>query len=299
MTHHHHRHQRCADGERDGGLGFTEAADASAQDLSDSGTVSFDDIDTNDVVDISFALDNGDIAWSGGTLDPALATRWWRASATSVTDAAAPGQHAVELHGQRRQPGLPRRAGETITFTYTVTATDNDGATATDTVSYHDHRHQRRADGERDGGLGFTEDADASAQDLSDSGTVSFDDIDTNDVVDISFALDNGARSGAAARIDPALATALVAGFSDQRDRRGRARAARRGATRSTTPTWTSSTAGETITFTYTVTATDSEPARPPPTRSRITITGTNDAPTVSATAATASPRMRMRARRT
>ena len=35
------------------GIGFTEAADASAQDLSDSGTVSFDDIDTNDVVDIS------------------------------------------------------------------------------------------------------------------------------------------------------------------------------------------------------------------------------------------------------
>ena len=39
---------------------FTEAANASAQDLSDSGTVSFDDIDTNDVVDISSAL-NGDI----------------------------------------------------------------------------------------------------------------------------------------------------------------------------------------------------------------------------------------------
>ena len=35
---------------------FTEAANASAQDLSDSGTVSFDDIDTNDVVDISSAL---------------------------------------------------------------------------------------------------------------------------------------------------------------------------------------------------------------------------------------------------
>ena len=44
---------------------FTEAANASAQDLSESGTVSFDDIDTNDVVDISSRY-NDDIVWSGG-----------------------------------------------------------------------------------------------------------------------------------------------------------------------------------------------------------------------------------------
>ena len=106
---------------------------------------------------------------------------------------------------------------------------------------------------------GFTEDANASAQDLSDSGTVSFDDIDTNDVVDISFALDNGDVAWSGGTHRSGAGDALVAGFSDQRDRRGGARAARRGATRSTTPTWTSSPSGETITFTYTVTATDSD----------------------------------------
>jgi len=55
------------DGGCDAASGFTEAVDASAQDLSDSGTVSFDDIDANDVVDISAAY-NGDIVWSGGSL---------------------------------------------------------------------------------------------------------------------------------------------------------------------------------------------------------------------------------------
>ena len=51
---------------------FTEAANASAQDLSDSGTVSFDDIDANDVVDISSALNTAAV-WSGGSL-----MRGWR-----------------------------------------------------------------------------------------------------------------------------------------------------------------------------------------------------------------------------
>ena len=40
--------------------------------LTDSGALSFADLDTTDVVTVS-QTSNGDIAWSGGTLTPALA----------------------------------------------------------------------------------------------------------------------------------------------------------------------------------------------------------------------------------
>ncbi|MBG0791396.1 MAG: hypothetical protein H0S80_12965, partial [Desulfovibrionaceae bacterium] len=49
---------------------FTEDLDASAQNLHDTGTVSFDDVDVNDVIDISSSYE-GDITWSGGTLSAA------------------------------------------------------------------------------------------------------------------------------------------------------------------------------------------------------------------------------------
>ena len=70
---------------------FTEAADASAQDLSASGTVNFDDIDTNDTVAISSAY-NSDISWSGGTLSNALKTQLTSGTfAASAAAGAAPG----------------------------------------------------------------------------------------------------------------------------------------------------------------------------------------------------------------
>ena len=87
-------------------IGFTEAVGASAQDLSDSGTVSFDDIDTNDVVDISRALTSGvglerrhDRSGAGGAAGGGFTRQRDRRGGA--------GQHALELHGQRRQPGLP------------------------------------------------------------------------------------------------------------------------------------------------------------------------------------------------
>ncbi len=49
------------------------SGDSSAQALSDSGVVRFDDLDSTDTATISFASNN-DIAWSGGTLDGSLAT---------------------------------------------------------------------------------------------------------------------------------------------------------------------------------------------------------------------------------
>ena len=112
---------------------FTEAADASAQDLSQSGTVSFDDVDTSDDIDITFAS-NSDISWSGGSLPAGLATQLVNGFSTSATDAAAPGSTSWDYSAT----GLDLdflAVGESITFSYDVTATDTYGATATDTVT--------------------------------------------------------------------------------------------------------------------------------------------------------------------
>jgi hypothetical protein len=116
-----------------GATGLTEAVDASAQDLSDAGTVSFDDLDATDVVDITFAA-NGDIAWSNGTLDPALAAALVAGFSTGATDADAPGSVPWAYSATADLDFLAE--GETITFSYTVTATDSQGATAVDTVSF-------------------------------------------------------------------------------------------------------------------------------------------------------------------
>ena len=80
-----------------------------------------------------------------------------------------------------------------------MTATDTTGASATDTVSFTITGTNDAPTVSATAASAFTEAADARAQDLSQSGTVSFDDIDTNDVVDISSAL-NSDWSGAAAR---------------------------------------------------------------------------------------------------
>ncbi len=257
--------------------GFTEDADASAQDLADSGTVSFDDIDATDVVDIS-AASNGDIAWSGGTLDAGLAAALVAGFSTGVAGAAAPGTTPWDYSAT----GLDLdflAAGETITWSYTVTAEDSQGATATDTVSFTVTGTNDDPVVSATAASGFTEDADASAQDLADSGTVSFDDIDATDVVDISAA-SNGDIAWSGGTLDAGLAAALVAGFST-----GVAGAAAPG----TTPWDYSATgldldflaAGETITWSYTVTAEDSQGATATDTVS-FTVTGTNDDPTLS-----------------
>ena len=112
---------------------FTEAANASAQDLSASGTVSFNDIDTNDVVDISTALTTGAV-WSGGTIDAGLKALLEAGFSASVTDAAAPGTTPWAYTVNDANLDF-LKAGETITLTYTLTATDTASATATDTVT--------------------------------------------------------------------------------------------------------------------------------------------------------------------
>ena len=115
---------------------ITEAADASAQDLSDSGTVSFSDIDTNDVIDIGFASDNN-IAWSGGTIDAdAGHAAGERVQRHHADRCGGTRQHRLELHGSRCRTWIFWMPARPSRFSYTVTATDNNGATDSDTVSF-------------------------------------------------------------------------------------------------------------------------------------------------------------------
>src|SRR6185503_8492767 len=104
-------------------------------------------------------------------------------------------------------------AGETITFSYTITATDSTGATATDVVTFTITGTNDAPTVDATNPTGFTEAVNAAAQNLNQAGTVAFNDIDTNDVVDISFA-SNGAPVWSGGPIDPGLAATLAAGFS-------------------------------------------------------------------------------------
>jgi VCBS repeat-containing protein len=114
-------------------FGFTEAADASAQDLSETGTLSFDDIDTTDVIDVTHAFQTAAV-WSGGTIDAALKTLLEGGFAITGTDEAAPG--SVSWSYTVNDANLDfLAAGETITLSYRVTVTDSTGATASDDVT--------------------------------------------------------------------------------------------------------------------------------------------------------------------
>ena len=193
---------------------------------------SFDDIDTTDTVSISFAPNN-DIAWNnnhGETIDPATAAALVAGFQTGVIDADAP--DTTPWNYSVADADLDFLAnGESITFSYTITATDSEGATDTHTLNF-------TIDGTNDAptvsataATGFTEDIDASLQQLTDNGTVSFDDIDTTDTVSISFAPNNDIawNNNHGETIDPAIAAALVAGFqtgvidADAPDKIGRA----------------------------------------------------------------------------
>ena len=96
--------------------------------LSDSGALSFADLDNIDAVTISHTA-NGDIAWSGGTLNAGVAS--------ALVAGFSVDQNSWDYSSSQNLDFLG--AGETITFSYTVVATDNSGAanaaSATQTVS--------------------------------------------------------------------------------------------------------------------------------------------------------------------
>ncbi|MBP5085017.1 VCBS domain-containing protein [Pseudomonas chlororaphis] len=96
--------------------------------LSDSGALSFTDLDNIDVVTVSHTA-NGNIAWSGGTLNAGVAS--------ALVAGFSVNQNSWDYSSSQNLDFLG--AGETITFSYTVVATDNSGAanavSATQTVT--------------------------------------------------------------------------------------------------------------------------------------------------------------------
>ncbi|HIJ88940.1 MAG TPA: hypothetical protein HPP97_14875, partial [Desulfuromonadales bacterium] len=114
-------------------VGFTEALDASAQILVDSGTITFGDLDFNDDVTITSAPAN-DIVWSGGTIDTALAAQLEAGFVAEAVN-ALPGSIAWTYNaGPANLDFLA--AGETITFSYTITATDDFGGVSSTPVTF-------------------------------------------------------------------------------------------------------------------------------------------------------------------
>ncbi|MGR3579850.1 MAG: VCBS domain-containing protein [Sagittula sp.] len=113
--------------------GFTEAPVAGVQVLADSGTVDFTDSDAGDLVDITF-VSNGDIAWSGGVLDPGIAAALEAGFSTGVSDAVPPGSIGWNYAAQAALSFLA--IGEEITWSYTITATDLAGETGTQVLSF-------------------------------------------------------------------------------------------------------------------------------------------------------------------
>ncbi|WP_454867753.1 beta strand repeat-containing protein [Pseudomonas farris] len=96
--------------------------------LSDSGALSFADLDSTDTVTVSQTT-NGDIAWSGGVLNATVAS--------ALVAGFSVDQNSWDYSSNQNLDFLG--AGETITFSYAVVATDDSGAanaaSATQTVT--------------------------------------------------------------------------------------------------------------------------------------------------------------------
>jgi VCBS repeat-containing protein len=244
--------------------------------LTASAALSFADLDTSDVVTVS-KTPNNDIAWSGGTLAPAIAT--------ALVAGFSVDQNSWDYSTNANLDFL--RKNETIIFSFNVVATDNSGggnntSTATKvtlTITGTNDNPTVSATA----AAGFTEDTDASAQDLTDNGTVTFDDIDANDTITISAAYNADIVWSGGTLAGP-LVTKLTSGTFV-------ASATNAAAPGSTPWTYTANdvpldflAGGQTITFSFTVTANDGTSTATD--KVTITITGTNDVPTLTAVAA-------------
>ncbi|BCV46856.1 retention module-containing protein [Shewanella algae] len=239
----------------------TEDVDVINGMLSDSGDLSFTDVDINDSHSVGSSY-NGDVLWSGGALDQA--TQDALAAGFSVDNAGWSYDIANSLVQFLA-------VGETITLSFDVTVDDGNGGTDTDTVTVTITGTNDAPVLSIDMSGAVTEDVDVVAGMLSDSGDLSFTDVDINDSHSVNSSY-NGDASWSGGALDQATQDALAAGFSA--DNSG----------------WSYDianslvqflAAGETITLSFTLTVTDafgasdSQPIT-------LTITGTNDAPVLS-----------------
>ncbi|WP_345861851.1 retention module-containing protein [Shewanella algae] len=239
----------------------TEDVDVVAGMLSDSGDLSFTDVDINDSHSVGSSY-NGDVLWSGGALDQA--TQDALAAGFSVDNAGWSYDIANSLVQFLA-------VGETITLSFDVTVDDGNGGTDTDTVTVTITGTNDAPVLSIDMSGAVTEDVDVLAGMLSDSGDLSFTDVDINDSHSVGSSY-NGDVLWSGGALDQATQDALAAGFSV--DNAG----------------WSYDIAnslvqflavGETITLSFDVTVDDGNGGTDTDTVT-VTITGTNDAPVLS-----------------
>ncbi|WP_407829280.1 retention module-containing protein [Shewanella algae] len=239
----------------------TEDVDVINGMLSDSGDLSFSDVDINDSHSVGSSY-NGDVLWSGGALDQA--TQDALAAGFSVDNAGWSYDIANSLVQFLA-------VGETITLSFDVTVDDGNGGTDTDTVTVTITGTNDAPVLSIDMSGAVTEDVDVVAGMLSDSGDLSFTDVDINDSHSVGSSY-NGDVLWSGGALDQATQDALAAGFSV--DNAG----------------WSYDIAnslvqflavGETITLSFDVTVDDGNGGTDTDTVT-VTITGTNDAPVLS-----------------
>ncbi|MBO2702887.1 VCBS domain-containing protein, partial [Shewanella algae] len=171
--------------------------------LSDSGDLSFTDVDINDSHSVGSSY-NGDVLWSGGALDQA------------TQDALAAG-FSVDNSGWSYDIANSLvqflAVGETITLSFDVTVDDGNGGTDTDTVTVTITGTNDAPVLSIDMSGAVTEDVDVVAGMLSDSGDLSFTDVDINDSHNVGSSY-NGDVLWSGGALDQATQDALAAGFS-------------------------------------------------------------------------------------
>ncbi|WP_447070645.1 retention module-containing protein [Shewanella algae] len=182
---------------------FIEDLDVINGMLSDSGSLSFTDVDIGDSHVVSSSY-NGDASWSGGALDQA------------TQDALAAGFSADNSgwsYDIANSLVQFLAVGETITLSFTLTVTDAFGASDSQPVTLTITGTNDAPVLSIDMSGAVTEDVDVVAGMLSDSGVLSFTDVDINDSHSVGSSY-NGDVLWSGGALDQATQDALAAGFS-------------------------------------------------------------------------------------
>ena len=252
--------------------------DASTPNLSDSGSVTFAEVDDTDVLNSSVALTN--TTTTGPGIPAGLSTAL--SSALSLTPTGT-NDGTIDWDFSVANSLTQYLAdGETVTATYTITVADDSG-TGTDTTTQDvtvviTGTNDTPTITVVDVTGAVTE--DASTPNLTDSGSVTFAEVDDTDVLNSSVALTNTTTTGPA--VPAGLTTALSSALSLTQT-----------GTNDGSIDWDFSVAnsltqyladGETVTATYTITVADDSGTGTDATTQDVTvvITGTNDTPTIT-----------------
>ncbi|GAB6069199.1 VCBS domain-containing protein [Thiomicrorhabdus hydrogeniphila] len=232
--------------------------DAGSPDLTDSGTLSFTDVDINDTHTVTATYKN-DISWDGGTLS--------NADIATIKNGFSVDANGWDYSVSNSLVQFLAK-DETITFSYDVTVEDNNGGTDTKVVEMTITGTNDIPVLTADSSGAVTE--DDSTPNLTDSGTLSFTDVDTTDTHTMSSEY-KGDLVWSGGSLSAADIATITSGFTVDAD------------------SWDYSVSnsdvqflaeGETLTFSYDVTVNDGNGGTDTKVVD-ITITGTNDAPVI------------------